>query len=204
MTGRQLRLPVGEVLGASLFFRLKWDTNVGERFAASDLADRAEQALAPLIAEAGYELVLCNWTGASRRPALQVYIERADGEPTGIQDCVEVHRAVTDFLDVEDLIPVAYDLEISSPGVERPLKRAEHFEVQIGKPVRIRSWEPIGERRNWKGVLTAVEDDLITVVVDGADHRIPIPAIERAHLVYEPPPKGQKKGGNKRAKRGTR
>ncbi len=177
---------------------------MGERFAASDLADRAEQALAPLIAEAGFELVLCNWTGASRRPALQVYIERSDGESVGIGDCVSVHHAITDFLDVEDFIPVAYDLEISSPGVERPLKRAEHFAEQIGKPVRIRTWEPISQRRNWKGVLTAVEDDLITVVVDGADHRIPLPAIERAHLVYEPPPKGQKKGGNKRGKRKSR
>lgn len=177
---------------------------MGDRFAASDLADRAEEALAPLIAEAGYVLVLCQWTGVSRRPALQVYIERADGEATGIQDCVQVHHAVTDFLDVEDLIPVAYDLEISSPGVERPLRHAEHFAVQLGKPVRVRTWEPIGERRNWKGVLTAVEDDLITVVVDGADHRIPIPAIERAHLVYEPPPKGQKKRGSTRDKRNVR
>ncbi len=177
---------------------------MGDRFAAADIADRAEQALAPLIAEAGFDLLLCNWTGTARRPSLQVYIERPDGEPTGIEDCITVHHAVTDFLDVEDFIPVAYDLEISSPGVERPLKRAAHFEEQIGKPVRVRTWEPIAERRNWKGVLTAVEDDLVTVVVDGADHRIPIPAIERAHLVYEPAPKGQKKGGSTRKKRGGR
>jgi ribosome maturation factor RimP len=171
-----------------------------DRFAASDIADRAEQALAVVIAEAGFELVLCNWTGSARRPALQVYIERADGEATGISDCVEVHHAVTDFLDVEDFIPVSYDLEISSPGVERPLKRAEHFAIQIGKLVRVRTWESLAGRRNWTGLLTAVDDDLITVVVDGAEHRIPIPAIERAHLIYEPPPKGQKKGGT-RAKR---
>lgn len=170
-------------------------------FAASDIADRAEQALAPLIAEAGFELLLCSWTGLARRPALAVYIKRADGEPVGIEDCVMVHNAVTDHLDVENLIPVAYDLEVSSPGVERPLKRAEHFSEQIGRMARVRTWEPIGTRRNWKGTISSVEDDLVTIVVDGADHRIPIPAIERANLVYEPPQKGKKKG-NSRNKRG--
>ncbi len=172
---------------------------MNDRFAASDVADRAELALAPLVAEAGFELLMCTWTGAARRPALQVYIERSDGESVGIQDCVDVHHAISDFLDAEDLIPVAYDLQVSSPGLERPLKRAEHFAAQLGKLVRVRTWEPIGQRRNWKGTVSAVDDDIVTVRVDGADHRIPLPAIERANLVYEPPAKGQKKGGRRRA-----
>ncbi len=172
-------------------------------FAASDIGDRAEQALASVIADTGYQLLMCIWTGTGGRPSLQVYIERSDGESVGIGDCVSVHHAITDFLDVEDFIPVAYDLQVSSPGLERPLKRPAHFSEQIGELVRIRTWEPIVERRNWKGTIEAVDGDVVTLQVDGQDHRIPIPAIERASLVYVPPKKGQKQGGSSRRKRNS-
>ncbi len=173
-------------------------------FAASSVADRAEQALAPVIADVGYELLLCEWSGSGGRPTLWVYIERLDGDSIGITDCKVVNDAIADLLDVEDLIPGAYNLNVSSPGLERPLKSAEHFERHRGKDVRIRSWEPIGGRRNWKGIIQEVGDDIVTVLVDGAEHRIPLPAIERANLVYVAPDKGQKKGGSQRKKRSVR
>jgi ribosome maturation factor RimP len=176
---------------------------MNERFAASDVAARAEQVLRPLIVEAGFELLLCDWTGVGGRPVLQVFIERPDGEAIGIGDCVAVHNAITDYLDVEDLIPVAYDLQVSSPGLERPMKRPEHFEAQLGQLARVRTWEPIQDRRNWKGTIERIDGDILSLAVDGREHRIPIPAIERATLVYEPAPKGQKKGGSRR-KRGNR
>ncbi len=174
---------------------------MSERYAASDIADRAEQALAPLVVEAGFELLLCTWSGSDGRPTLLVYIEHPDGEGVGIEDCVNVHHAITDFLDAEDFIPISYVLQVSSPGLERPLKRPEHFASQLEKLVRVRTWEPIEERRNWKGTLQAVQDDIITVLVDGREHRIPIPAIEKANLVYEPPSKGQKRSGGRKRRR---
>ena len=166
-----------------------------------DIAARAERVLAPVIAPSGYRLLLCEYVGGSRGRILRVYIERDDDTPVTLDDCIKVNNLVTDVLDVEDLIPTAYNLEVSSPGVDRPLKRAEHFAAVIGKIVRIRSWEPIVGRRNWKGELISIEDDIVTVEVDGEDHRIPIPAIERANLVYQPPRKGQKKGGGTRKRR---
>ncbi len=171
-------------------------------FAASSVADRAEQALAPHVAEAGYELLLCEWSGAGGKPTLWVYIERPDGEPVGITDCAAVNDAIADLLDVEDLLPGAYLLNVSSPGVERPLKRSEHFAAHLGQLTKIRTWEPISDRRNWRGTITAVDGDVVTITVDGAEHRIPLPAIERAHLVWTAPEKGQKKGGSRRKKRG--
>lgn len=173
-------------------------------FAASSVADRAERALGPVIAEVGYELLLCEWSGAGGRPTLWVYIERPDGENVGIADCKIVNDVIADLLDVEDLIPGAYNLNVSSPGLERPLKSAEHFERHVGKEARIRSWEPIGGRRNWKGLIQEVADDIVTLQVDGAEHRIPLPAIERANLVYVAPERGQKKGGSRRKKRSAR
>jgi ribosome maturation factor RimP len=166
-----------------------------------DIADRVEGLLAPVIAAAGYRLVLCEYLGGDRGGVLRAYIERADEQGVSLDDCIAVHDLVTDLLDVEDPIPTAYRLEISSPGVERPLKRSEHFAEQIGKVIRIRSWEPIVGRRNWKGELISLEDDIVTVEVDGEDHRIPIPAIERANVVHEPARKGQKKGGSTRRRR---
>ncbi len=172
-----------------------------ESFAASSVADRAEQALRPHVEAAGYELLLCEWSGAGGKPTLWVYIERPDGEPVGIVDCTAVNDAIADLLDVEDLLPGAYLLNVSSPGVERPLKRAEHFAAHLGHQAKIRSWEPIGDRRNWKGPLISMDDDVVTIAVDGVEHRIPLPAIERAHLVWTAPEKGQKKGGSRRKKR---
>lgn len=177
---------------------------MSQTFAASSVADRAEQALAPYVLEAGYELLLCEWSGSGGRPTLWVYIERPDGEPIGIADCKKVNNAIQDVMDVEDLIPGAYLLNVSSPGVERPLKRAEHFAAHLGQMAKIRTWEPIDERRNWKGVLSTVDDDIVGIVVDGTEHRIPLPAIERANLVWTAPEKGQKKGGSRRKKRGNR
>ncbi len=175
-----------------------------ERFAASDIAERAEQALSATISDSGFDLLLCAWTGTSGRPALQVYIERPNGDSVGINDCVAVHHAITDVLDVEDFIPVGYDLEVSSPGLERPLKRPEHFELQVDKEVRVRTWEPIDGRRNWKGRILSVDGEILAVEVDGQEYRIPIPAVERASLVYQGPTKGQKKGANSRTKRSKR
>ncbi len=169
-----------------------------------DIAARAERMLAPVIATEGYSLLLCEYVGGARGRILRVYIERMDEQPVEVGDCVKVNNLVTDLLDVEDIVPTAYNLEVSSPGVERPLKRAEHFSAVLGKVVRIKTWEPVVGRRNWKGELISLEDDILTVEVDGEDHRIPIPAIERANLVYEPPRKGQKKGGSGRKRRTRR
>ena len=148
---------------------------------ATGIADRAEVLLRPVLEESGFYLLLCELVSGGRGPILRLYIERLDGVAVGIGDCVAVNNKVTDVLDAEDLVPESYVLEVSSPGVERPL---------------------IGERKNWKGTLVQVEGDVITLRVDeGTEHRLPLPAVERAKLVYIPESKGQKKGGSARKKR---
>ena len=173
-----------------------------ERIQLASVADRAEQVLAAPIEAAGFALLLCEVAGGSRGPVLRVFIERPDGEPVDIGDCVAVNDAITDLLDTEDLFAGNYDLEVSSAGLDRPLKRIEHFAAQIGKLIKFRTWEPVEGRRNWKNVLAGVEHDLLVVQWDGREVRVPLAAIERANLVYEPPAKGQKKGGaNRRQKK---
>ena len=170
----------------------------------ASVADRAEALLSEPVAAAGFALLLCEVTGSSGAPTLRVYIERADGASVEIGDCVAVNDAVTDLLDAADLFPTNYLLEVSSPGLHRPLKRREHFVAQVGNLIRFRTWEPIQGRRNWKVPLKAVEDDLLVVDWDGREARVPLPAVEIANLVYTPPEAGKKLGGSTRRKKNAR
>lgn len=169
-----------------------------ERIQLASVADRAEEALAPPIDAVGFALLLCQVTGSNHGPVLRVYIERPDGQPVDIGDCVKVNDAVTDVLDTVELFPGTYSLEVSSAGLDRPLKRLEHFAAQIGNVIKFRTWEPIDGRRNWKAPLLGIEHDLLVVQWDGKEVRVPLAAVERANVVYEPPPRGEKKGGGQR------
>ncbi len=169
-----------------------------ERIQLASVADRAEVVLAPLIEAVGFALLLCEVTGSNRGPVLRVYIERPDGEPVDIGDCVKVNDAVTDALDTVELFSSAYALEVSSAGLDRPMKRVEHFEAQIGNVIKFRTWEPIEGRRNWKAPLLGIDNDLLVVQWDDKEVRVPLAAVERASVVYVPPPRGEKKGGGQR------
>ena len=172
-----------------------------ERLALASAADRAEEILAEPIAAAGFSLLLCEVIGSSSRPTLRVYIERPDGAPVDIGNCVTVNDAITDLLDTVDLFPTQFLLEVSSPGLARPLKRSEHFEAVVGKLIEFRTWEPVEGRRNWKVSLTRMDGDLLVVDWDGREVSVPLPAIEIANLVDIPPKKGEKKGGSRRTKK---
>jgi ribosome maturation factor RimP len=172
-----------------------------ERIALASVADRAEQILSEPIAAAGFSLLLCEVSGGSSRPTLRVYIERQDGENVDIGDCVTVNDAITDLLDTVELFSTPFLLEVSSPGLARPLKRVEHFAAVIGQLIQFRTWEPIEGRRNWKVPLVAIDGDLLVVDWDGREVRVPLPAIETANLVDIPPQKGEKKGGSRRTKK---
>ncbi len=147
----------------------------------SDIARQVEQLLEPRLQTMGYELVACDWRVVHGRQTLQLFIDRDGG--IRLEDCVSVSRSVGDLLDVEDLIEVAYHLEVSSPGLDRPLRKAADFERFRGREVRIRTFEPIEGRRNYRGRIAGVGDGLVTVEVDGRPHVVPLAAMDRANLV---------------------
>ena len=127
----------------------------------------------------------------SGRWVLRLYIDKQGGVTVG--DCERVSRSIEDLLAVEDAIPVSYVLEVSSPGLDRPLRRLEHFEAVLGQQVRVRTEQPIDGRSNFKGTLEAVEADVLQILIDGTAFRVPIAMIDRARLEPEPViPKGQK------------
>lgn len=151
---------------------------------------RARAVLEPILARDGYELVEVEWSRAPGRWTLRVFIDKTGG--VNLDDCQLVSRTLDTVLDVEDFIPQAYDLEVSSPGVDRPLRKPADFERFSGQRVHVKSYGPVEGtapgspgRKNWTGVLKGFEDGRVNVDVDGVLHRIPHDQIAKASLEYD-------------------
>ncbi len=134
----------------------------------------------PVVTGLGYELVGAEFGQAENGMTLRVYIDKPEG--IVMEDCATVSRQLNAVLDVEDTIKSAYLLEVSSPGVDRPLFTEAHFAAQIGQEVKVRLTDGVGGRRNFKGPLIAVKDGVATVEVDGIDYDLSIADVEQAHI----------------------
>ncbi len=130
----------------------------------------------------GYELVRVQLSGGNR-PVLQVMAERGDGAAMTVEDCTEISHTVSALLDAEDPIAGPYTLEVSSPGIDRPLTRPRDFERFAGFEARIETHQAIDGRRRFKGRLLGLEGDFVSLSVEDATVRLPIEAIAKAKLV---------------------
>ena len=137
--------------------------------------------LEPLVTELGYELADVEARFGARSGVLRIFIDRPEG--ISLEDCEIVSRQVSALLDVEDPIPGDYSLEVSSPGLNRRLVKAEHFERFAGETVKIKLRRPLGQRRNFKSTLVGFKDDKVVVNEDGEDFEIPFADIDTARLV---------------------
>ena len=136
----------------------------------------------PVVESMGYELVGVEFSGGTSHGPLRVYIDREDG--VNIDDCANISRQISAILDVEEPIQQAYDLEVSSPGLDRPLFKLADFERFSGQQVKIKMSTGLDGRRNFKGVLQGVTDSrLIEVEVDGEIYQLPLTDIGKAHLI---------------------
>lgn len=147
----------------------------------------------------GFELVQVRLTGGGR-PTLQITAEPADhSRAMTVEDCAAISHAVSAVLDVADPIPQAYRLEVSSPGIERPLVTAEHFRRFAGHRARLETEEPIGGRRRFTGVLGACDGEVVTVEAEEGPVSIPLAAVRRARLLAESAPTAPRPGKGRRA-----
>lgn len=137
--------------------------------------------LEPSISALGYELVAVELVGSGNDRVLRVYIDHPDG--ITVDDCADVSRQVSAVLDVEDPVPGSYVLEVSSPGLDRPLVKAADFERFKGSLVKIRTREAVLGRKNFTGLLSEATGDNVVVEVDGEPYEIGFANIERARLV---------------------
>lgn len=147
-----------------------------------DLPDRIERMVAPTVEAMGFRVVRVQLSGRDS-VRLQVMVERADEGPIQVDDCAAVSRAISAVLDVEDPIAGAYTLEVSSPGIDRPLVRLGDFERFVGREARVETARPIDGRRRFRGRLLGVAGDSVRMAVEGAEVALPYSDIERAKLV---------------------
>lgn len=149
--------------------------------------ERVIALVEPVLRGEGYELVEVEFTGAARNALLRIYVDKPGG--ITVDDCASVSHVVSPLLDVDDPIDSAYDLEISSPGLDRPLRRPEDYEKYAGRKVKVKTFGPLpgaaDNRKVFPGVLKGFEDGQVVVDVDGTEFRIPHDAVAKANLVYE-------------------
>jgi ribosome maturation factor RimP len=137
--------------------------------------------LTPSVEDLGYELVGIEYVRAGKHSVLRVYIDHEDG--ILVDDCATVSRQISAIMDVEDPISNEYTLEVSSPGLERPLFTAAHYQAFIGEEVRVQLRMPVQNRRKWKGVIASVDGEIIGINVNGAEERFALSNIQKANLI---------------------
>lgn len=151
----------------------------------NDLQERLTQLLEPVVAALGYELLLLEFVSGRSSATLRLFIDCDAG--IGLGDCERVSREVAAVLDVEDPIQVAYRLEVSSPGWDRPLVKRAHFLRFLGERVRVQMLVPIDGQRRFSGVLAGCDERDLQIETDGGPVRLALAQIERARLA--PPEK---------------
>lgn len=164
---------------------------------AKAITPKLFEIVEPVARDAGYELVDLGFVREGAGWVVRVYIDHLpgsapEGSGVGLPDCEALSRELSAVLDVEDPIPCPYSLEVSSPGLDRPLRTPEHFRRFLGQTARVRMQHGLGGRKNFKGVLTSVspasperEDggETLTIAVEGAEYQLPIRDVAAARLV---------------------
>lgn len=146
------------------------------------IKDAALHALIePVVSAMGFELWGIDHLSQGKHSRLVIYIDHEDG--VSVDDCADVSRQVSAVLDVEDPVPGEYRLEVSSPGMDRPLFSLEQFERYAGHVVTVKLRVPFDGRRKFKGLLAGIENDEVLLQVDGEEYCFPIEGIDQARVV---------------------
>ncbi|WP_457640135.1 ribosome maturation factor RimP [Persephonella sp.] len=144
--------------------------------------EKVKELLQPLLEERGVKLVDVEYITAGK-PVLRIYIYNPEG--TSIDDCEWVSRRIGALLDIEDLIPVSYILEVSSPGLDRKLKNKEEYEIFKGRQVKIVTKEPVEGKNVFEGELKGLENESAVVNTGEEEVKIPLESIARANLEFK-------------------
>ena len=155
---------------------------------------KLNELLQPLVEQLGYEFVGLRYMNNPGQSVLRIYIDQPEG--VGLEDCEVVSREVAALLDVEDPISGHYTLEISSPGLDRPLFTPAQYERFLGEQVQVSLFAPEQGRRKFKGRIAAVDENTVSVEMDGAEWALNFGNIAKARLVpdYDQVMAARKKG----------
>lgn len=145
-----------------------------------DIVRRAWEILEGPIEQRGYDLIEVEFGLQSGRHVLRLFIDNEAG--IGLDDCQTVTRLIDPILDAEDFIEGNYVIEVSSPGLDRPLRRPQDFERFIGEPVKIKTHAPVNGRKRIKGILKAFDKDMIAIQGDEAVYNVHLENLRKANL----------------------
>ena len=137
----------------------------------------------PILEEMGYELVDVEYISSYGRWILRLFVDKEGGVTIG--DCANISEELGDLIEVKEFIRHEYNLEVSSPGLDRPLKKEKDLSLALGKKVKVRMAVPLEGRRNFTGRLLRYEDGILHLEVDAQEVALAWAEVEKANLVYE-------------------
>lgn len=149
------------------------------------VTDKIEVLTQPVIEDMGYELVGIEYVASGKHSILRVYIDSDQG--IGINDCESVSHQLSSILDVENPITTQYNLEVSSPGVERPLFNIKHYQRFLGHDIKLRLLRPINGQRKFNGAIGSVSEvnNSIELMTSTGSQKLDIDLIKKANLIYD-------------------
>lgn len=145
------------------------------------LEQKLQEMLQGVVEDLGCELWGIECQRAGRFMTVRLFIDKEGG--VGVDDCADVSRQVSAILDVEDPIADKYNLEVSSPGLDRPLFTLEQFQRYVGEDIAVHLRIPVLERRKWQGKLEKIENDMLTLIVDGQEQVLIFGNIQKANAI---------------------
>ena len=149
-------------------------------FVITMMQDDLVQLLSPTITDMGYELWGCEYLSQGKHSLLRIYIDKADG--IGIEDCQEVSKQVSALLDVEDPVPGNYSLEISSPGIPRPLFSGWQYQRYLGDTVQVKTFKPVNGKRKLLGTIISVSESSVVLDINNEHQELLFSNIVKANL----------------------
>lgn len=150
--------------------------------ASNAIEKSVSELVRPLVTQEGCELVDVELTTENNMRVLRVSVDRDGG--VMLEDLSRVSAAIEDVIDVNDCVPGRYHLEVSSPGLDRPLRSRQHFEAVLGKVVRLATTDKIDGRQNFKGMLREIVGEDLSIDIDNQVYRIPLGLVKKARLVF--------------------
>jgi ribosome maturation factor RimP len=137
----------------------------------------------PVVSGMGYELIEIEHFPNPKHGVLRLYIDKEDG--VNVEDCSSVSRQISALIDVEDPVSGQFNLEISSPGLDRPLRRVKDFQRFTGSLVKIKTVVPMDGQRNFKGRLLKADEEVLVIETDTEEISMPMSAVDKARVVPE-------------------
>ncbi len=169
-----------EKAGCLPAFFLKGVLQKLKEMTSKEIVDRVDTIVNPILSDEGMELVEIEYRRESIGWVLRLYIDKAGG--ITLDDCTRISHEVGRSLDVEDFIAIPYTLEVSSPGLNRPLKKEKDFIKYRNQNVKVKTFDPVENRRQFKGKLLGLSENRIEIEADGGVFQIPLTNVAKANL----------------------